>query len=150
MLKKLLPGFLPLCLLAALIGCSVAHTVRTDSTKAAAKAWKTDFPSIETINFTFTRPDLSIRMQLKEAPDQASLEAILAAVQAFSTVDRMRDIARSVNWSLEISEVHLTIAGGKGGSAFQHRYSARYYRTSDASNDAPENIDAYRTWSEER
>ncbi|MBV6716989.1 hypothetical protein [Paenibacillus chitinolyticus] len=136
-------------LVAALSACSVTHSVETDTIRAAAKSMKKNLKGYKGLYCTFTRPDVTCRVDWKGEPDPETHAAVMAAVKAFVTPGHMREIARSVNWKLEISEFHLLLNTDDNKADAEHAYSARYYKTSDASDDSEANIDAYRTWTED-
>lgn len=136
-------------LVAALTACSVTHGVKTETIRAAAKSMKKNLKGYKGLHCTFTRPDVTCRVDWKGEPDPAAHAALMKAVKAFVTPEHMREIARSVNWKLEISEFHLRINTDDDKTDAEHAYSARYYKTPDASDDSEANIDAYRTWTEE-
>ncbi|MEC0229993.1 hypothetical protein [Paenibacillus alba] len=131
------------------IGCSVTHTVHTKSTQSLTKELKQISKTIENVKFTFTRPDLFIEINLKEVPSNEILDSILLQVKAFATIDNMNEIAKSVKWGLEVSEIHLIVNSDKGDQSEKHAYFARYFKTSDASDKSQENMDAYQTWFKE-
>lgn len=127
-------------------GCSVTHTVNTRSTKALAKELKQISKTVENVKFTFTRPNLLIKINMTKEPGLEILDSILSNVKTFATVDNMNDIARSVKWDLEVSEIHLAINSDKDNQTIEHAYLARYFKTYDASDHSKNNIDAYHTW----
>lgn len=137
-----------LMLFTILIGCSVTHSVNTQSTKQLTKELKETTDSIRNVTFAFTRPNLFLDIALKEKPSKEMLDSMMAKVKAFATVDNMNEIAQSVNWHLEVSEIHLTIHADRDHQRIVHTYLARYFKTSDASDTSQENIDAYQTWFE--
>lgn len=145
-MKKLTIVLLSLVLLLA--GCSTTHRVHTDSTKELIQDLKELSPSIEKVRITFTRPDLTYAIEMNQEPSQEELESILAEIEKFSTVERINEIARSVNWNSEISTVHLRISTDEDEATNGHFYYARYFKTSNASDYSEENIDAYQTWRE--
>lgn len=145
-MKKLKIVLLSLILLLA--GCSTTHRVHTDSTKELVKDLKERSPSIEKVRITFTRPDLSYVIDMSQEPSQEELESILAEIEKFSTVERINEIARGVNWNSEISTVHLRINTDGNKETDEHSYYARYFKTSNASDYSEENIEAYRIWHE--
>ncbi|MCY9588918.1 hypothetical protein PC41400_26450 [Paenibacillus chitinolyticus] len=136
-------------LVAALSACSVTHSVETDTIRVAAKSMKKNLKGYKGLYCTFTRPDVTCRVDWKGEPDPETHAAVLAAVKAFVTPEHMREIARSVKWNLEISEFHLLLNTDDNKADAEHAYSARYYKTSDASDDSEANIDAYKTWTED-
>ncbi|MFS0840258.1 hypothetical protein [Paenibacillus sp. 1P03SA] len=136
-------------LVAALSACSVTHGVKTETIRAAAKSMKKNLKGYKGLYCTFTRPDVTCRIDWKGEPDPDTHAAVINTVKAFVTPEHMREIARSVNWNLEISEFHLRLNTDDNKTDAEHAYSARYYKTSDASDDSEANIDAYRTWTEE-
>ncbi|NEW08997.1 hypothetical protein GK047_23675 [Paenibacillus sp. SYP-B3998] len=136
--------FLIICTMT--IGCSVSHTVSTKPTKSLAEDLKQISKSIRNVKFTFTRPDLFIDIKLTEVPSKEILDSILSNVKAFATVDNMNEVAQSVKWDLEVSEIHLAVNGDKDHQTIKHAYFARYFKTSDASDKSKENIDGYQTW----
>ncbi|WP_248927581.1 hypothetical protein [Paenibacillus hamazuiensis] len=149
-MKKILPKLVMVFMtVTIIIGCSVTHSVNTKSTQELAKDLKGISGSVENVKFTFTRPNLLITVDVTENPGNDAVESILSKVKTFATVDSMNEIARSVKWKLEISEIRLVINGGKGDQAGRRVYFARYFKTYDASDNSEENIDGYKTWFEE-
>ncbi|WP_051507144.1 hypothetical protein [Saccharibacillus sacchari] len=145
-MKKLTIVLLSLVLLLA--GCSTTHRVHTDSTKELIQDLKELSPLIEKVRITFTRPNLYYAIEMNQEPSQEELESILAEIEKFSTVERINEIARSVNWNLEISTVHLRISTDENKETNGHSYYARYFKTSNASDYSEQNIEAYRIWHE--
>ncbi len=145
-MKKLTIVLLSLVLLLA--GCSTTHRVHTDSTKELIQDLKGLSPLIEKVRITFTRPDLTYAIEMSQEPSQEELESILAEIEKFSTVERINEIARGVNWNSEISTVHLRINTDGNKETDEHSYYARYFKTSNASDYSEENIEAYRIWHE--
>lgn len=135
-------------ILLLITGCSTTHKIRTDSTKELTKELKELFPSIEKVQFTFTRPNLSCRIDMSKEPSKEELEAILTAIEKFTTVDNMNEIARSVNWGLEISKIYLDMNTDKDKKTIEHAYYARYFKTSNASDYSETNIEGYKIWYE--
>jgi outer membrane lipoprotein-sorting protein len=114
-------------------GCSVTHTVNTKSTKSLARELKQISKTVENVKVTFTRPDLLIKINMTKEPGQEILDSILSNVKTFATVDNMNDIASSVKWDLEVSEIHLAINSDKDNQTIEHAYFARYFKTYNAS-----------------
>ncbi len=148
--KKLLLGLIIVFVaVTMIIGCSVTHSVNTKSTKTLEEDLEEISKSIENVKFTFTRPDLLISIDISEDPSRDDIQLILSKVKTFATVDNMNEIARSVKWNLEISEIRLVINSDEGNQAIKHAYFARYFKTFDASDKSKENIDGYKTWFED-
>ena len=148
--KKILIGLIMVFVaVTMIIGCSVTNSVNTKSTKTLAEDLKGISKSIENAKFTFTRPNLLISIDLSEDSSKDDIESILSNVKTFATVDNMTEIARSVKWNLEISEIRLVINSDVGEQAIKHVYFARYFKTFDASDKSKENIDGYKTWFED-
>lgn len=137
-----------ICFLLFSIGCSTAHRVNTDSTKELTKELKGLSPIIEKVQFTFKRPNLHFRIDMSKEPNKELLESILTSIKDFSTIDNMNEIARSVKWGLEISNIYLDINTDKDHKSIEHAYYARYFKTFDASDYSESNIEAYRIWYE--
>ncbi|WP_409346697.1 hypothetical protein [Paenibacillus sp. MBLB4367] len=137
-----------LVMLMTVCGCSVTHKVDTD----AADAWKKELmnlsESVKHVSITFTRPDVTCRITLKEEPSQQLLDSIVASARTFATVDTMKTIAKSLKWGLDISEIHMTIDSDGDPKTIEHAYYARYFKTFDASDHSDSNIEAYATWYE--
>ncbi|WP_434751570.1 hypothetical protein [Paenibacillus amylolyticus] len=129
-------------------GCSTTHKVNTDSTKELTKELKELSPSIEKVQFTFTRPNLTYRIDMSEEPSKEELDSILTEIKKFTTVDNMNEIARSVKWGLEISEIYLDLNTDENTETIEHTYYARYFKTSDASDYSDTNIEGYNIWYE--
>ena len=145
-MKKLIAIFI--CLLLCLAGCSTPQSVNTDATKALTKELQEISQSITKVRFTFRRPNLYCRIDMSKQPSKEELESIVASMKAFSTVHNMNEIARSVNWGLEISNIYLDINTDKDPKTIEHAYYAKYYKTFDASDHSEANIEAYRIWYE--
>ncbi|MCM3132127.1 hypothetical protein M3629_04980 [Paenibacillus polysaccharolyticus] len=143
-MSKLIPILIGVLLL--ITGCSTTHKIHTDSTKELTKELKELFPSIEKVDFTFTRPDLSCRIDMSKEPSKEELEAILTVVERFTTVDNMNEIARSVKWGLEISKIYLDMNTDEDTKTIEHAYYARYFKTSNASDYSETNIEGYKIW----
>ncbi|OZB96133.1 hypothetical protein [Paenibacillus sp. XY044] len=135
-----------ICFLLFSAGCSTTHSVDTDSTKELTKDLKDLFPSIERVQFTFTRPNLFCRIDMSKKPSKEELESIRKEIEKFSTIDNLNKIARSVKWGLEISNIYLDINTDKDKKTIEHAYYARYFKTSDASDHSETNIEGYRIW----
>lgn len=136
------------CFLLFATGCSTTHNINTDTTKELTKSLKELSPSIERVQFTFTRPNLSCRIDMRNEPSKEELESILMEMDEFSTVDNINEIARSVKWGLEISNIYLDINTDQNKKTIEHAYYARYFKTSDASDHSDTNIEGYGTWYE--
>ncbi|MBE9917100.1 hypothetical protein G8C92_24065 [Paenibacillus donghaensis] len=137
-----------ICFLLFLVGCSTTHSIDTDSTKELTKDLKDLSPSIERVQFTFTRPNLFCRIDMSKEPSKEELESILTEIEKFSTIDNINEIARSVKWGLEISNIYLDINTDKDKKTIEHAYYARYFKTFDASDHSETNIEGYRIWHE--
>ncbi|MCM3038781.1 hypothetical protein M3201_03580 [Paenibacillus motobuensis] len=137
-----------ICFLLFSAGCSTSHSVDTDSTKELTKDLKDFSPSIKRVQFTFTRPNLFCRIDMSKEPSKEELESILSGIEKFSTIDNINEIARSVKWGLEISNIYLDINTDKDKKTIEHAYYARYFKTFDASNHSETNIEGYRIWYE--
>ncbi|MFK0522160.1 hypothetical protein ACINKY_08085 [Paenibacillus illinoisensis] len=83
---------------------------------------------------------------MSEEPSKEELEFILTELDEFSTVDNINEIARSVKWGLEISNIYLDINTDQNKETIEHAYYARYFKTSDASDHSDTNIEGYETW----
>nr|WP_145160622.1 hypothetical protein [Paenibacillus terrae] len=137
-----------ICFLLFSAGCSTTHSVNTDSTRELTKDFKDLSPSIEKVQFTFTRPNLFCRIDMRKEPSKKELESILKEIEQFATIDNINEIARSVKWGLEISNIYLDIDTDKDKKTIEHAYYARYFKTSDASDHSETNIEGFRTWYE--
>ncbi|GIP53318.1 hypothetical protein J42TS3_23530 [Paenibacillus vini] len=137
-----------ICFLLLLAGCSTTHSIDTSSTRTLKKDLKDLSPSIKRVQFTFTRPNLFCRIDMRNEPSTEELESILAEFKEFSTMDNMNEIARSVKWGLEISEIHVDINTDQDKKTIEHAYYARYFKTFDASDHSEANIEGYRIWYE--
>ena len=128
------------------IGCSVTHAVKTSSTRSLTTELKEEVPAIKQVAYTFTRPNLTITINLKDNLSEEAEASVVDKVKQFSTDEtNISEIAESVNWNSEISNIYLIIEHASEASSL--RYSARYFKTYDASNTSEENIDGYQTWS---
>ncbi|SFS72448.1 hypothetical protein [Paenibacillus sp. BC26] len=128
-------------------GCSVTHSVNTSSTVSLSNELKIEIPAIKNIKFTFTRPNLTINIMMKEdSPTEEKVHDILAKVKQFSTIENINEIAKSVKWKSEIYDINLNIYSQSEKIA-PIKYSASYFKTFDASNTSEENSDGYQTWS---
>lgn len=127
-------------------GCSTTHRVASDSTKQLTQDLEDLSPSIESVHFTFTRPNLLCRIEMNKEPDKEELESILAEIEKFATIDNINEIARSVKWGLEISTIYLHINTDNDKKTIEHSYYARYFKTFDASDHSEENIEGYKIW----
>ncbi|WP_221435244.1 hypothetical protein [Paenibacillus anseongense] len=125
--------------------CSVTYTVKTSSTVSLSEVLKKEIPAIKNFKCTFTRPDLTISIEMKDVPSEESLNSILANVKQFSTIENLNDIAKSVKWKSEIYDINLIIYSHSKEKPLI-KYSASYFKTFDASNTSEENIDGYKTW----
>ncbi|GMK37044.1 hypothetical protein PCCS19_00970 [Paenibacillus sp. CCS19] len=126
-------------------GCSVAHSVNTSSTVSLSKELKKEIPAIKKIKYTFTRPNLTINIEMKDVPTEESVNSILANVKQFSTIENINEIAKSVKWKSEIYDINLIIYNHSEEKP-AIKYIASYFKTFDASNTSEENIDGYKTW----
>jgi|GEM_PF-4227598 len=138
-------AIISMLLLAFTVGCSTSHSVQTASTKALTTALNDELTSIEHISYSFTRPDLTIHVRLNEALNLYNEEVILYHVKQFASVENLNEIAKSVKWGLEISEIHLNIYEPSIKKPVSQYYT-KYFNTYDASNYSIENIDGYNTW----
>ncbi|ACT00314.1 hypothetical protein [Paenibacillus sp. JDR-2] len=137
-------GMIAILIMLLTLGCSVTHSVSTSSTVSLSKELKKELPAIRNIKYTFTRPDLTINIKMKDTPTEESVNAILAKVKQFSTtIENINEIAKTVNWNSEIYNINLLIYSQ---SEPPIKYSASYFKTFDASNTSEENIDGYKTW----
>ncbi len=93
------------------------------------------------------RPSVTCEIKVKESLTNEEINEILNEVKRLITVEFMREIARDVDWNLEISAFYLYIKPDSGGVT--KRYFTKYYKSSNASDPSTENIDGYRTWFEE-
>lgn len=137
-----------LCLLLFSAGCSKTHSVNTASTKELTKELKVLSPSIERVQFIFTRPNLYCRIDMSKEPSKEELESILTGVKEFTTIDNINEIARSLKWGLEISHIYLDINTDEDRKTIEHAYYARYFKTFDASDYSESNIEGYKIWRE--
>lgn len=85
---------------------------------------------------------------MSDEPSKEELESFLMELDEFSTVDNINEIACSVKWGLEISNIHLDINLDNNKKTIEHAYYARYFKTSDASDHSETNIEGYETWYE--
>ncbi|MGQ8874405.1 hypothetical protein [Paenibacillus sp. TSA_86.1] len=145
-MNKLIVVFIGVVLL--LTGCSTTHKIHTDSTKELTKELKKLSPSIEKVQFTFTRPNLTYRVDMSQEPSKKELDSILTEIKKFTTVDNMNEIARSIKWGLEISKIYLNLNTDENTETIEHSYYARYFKTSDASDYSDMNIEGYNIWYE--
>ncbi|WP_435921115.1 hypothetical protein [Paenibacillus sp. DYY-L-2] len=137
-----------ICFLIFLAGCSTTHRIETDSTKELTKDLKELSPSIGRVQFTFTRPNLFCRIDMSKEPSKEELESILTEIKKFSTIDNLNEIARSIKWGLEISNIYLDINTDEDKKTIEHAYYARYFKTFDASDHSETNIEGYKLWYE--
>ena len=135
-------------LLMAAAGCSPVHNVNTAATREFVKELEAFTPAVENVRFTFQRPDLYCRIDMSREPSEEELEGILARIGEFATVENMNEIARSVRWGLEISNIYLDINTDRDRQTVEHAYYARYFKTFDASDRSEANIEAYSVWYE--
>lgn len=142
---KWIPLFISVLLLLT-TGCSTTHKIDTDLTKDLTRDLKQLSPLIEKVQFTFTRPDLTYRIDMSNEPSKEELESILTVIKEFTTVDNMKEMARSVKWGLEISNVYLDVNTDTNKETIEHSYHARYFKTSNASDHSETNIEGYSIW----
>lgn len=130
-------------------GCSVTRKVNAD----AAVSWRKELLElsdiVKNVSITFTRPNLTCLITMTEEPPPELIDAILASARTFATVDHMNDIAKSLKWGLDISEIRLTIDSDRDAKTIEHAYYARYFKTFDASDHSEANIEAYSIWYED-
>lgn len=136
------------CFLLFSTGCSTTRSVNTDSIKKFTKDLKGLSPTIEKVQFTFTRPNLYCRIDMNKELGKEELESILTEIKEFSTIDNINEIASSVKWGLEISNIYLDINSDKDHKTIEHAYYAKYFKTSDASDYSETNIESYKIWYE--
>jgi chemotaxis regulatin CheY-phosphate phosphatase CheZ len=129
-------------------GCSIEYNINTDSVKDFKKDLMEVSDTIKSVKVTFVRPQVTYTVNMTEEPTQEVLDAILEKAKSFTTVENMEKIARKVRWNLRVSKVHLRI-NTDGDRDIEHEYYTWYYRTADATDTSPENIDAYQTWYKE-
>jgi hypothetical protein len=127
------------------IGCSVTHSVNTSATSSLSTEMVDEFPNILSIQYKFTRPDLTIYVETSEAPSEVIMNSILERAKLFATVDHINEVARSVNWKGVISNVNLVIYNVSKNTPAAI-YTASYFKTFNASDTSEENIDGYVTW----
>ncbi|WP_028562818.1 hypothetical protein [Paenibacillus pinihumi] len=136
-------GYAALCLLLLLLtGCSTTHTVRTAGTKTLSQELRENWPDIRKVSFSFTRPNLYCTIQMENEPTADELTAMLDHIRGFATIEHMDHITSSVGWSGRVSEFHLRIKAPEK----ELGYYSQYFKTYDASNYSPENIEAYQIW----
>lgn len=85
---------------------------------------------------------------MSKEPSKKELESILKEIEKFATIDNINEIAQSVKWGLEISNIYLDMNTDKDKKTIEHAYYARYFKTSDASDHSETNIEGYRIWYE--
>ncbi len=145
-MKKLIA--ILICLLLFSAGCSITHNVNTVSIKELTQDLKELSPSIERVQFKFTRPNLYCRIDMSKEPSKEELESILTGIKEFSTVNNINEIARSFKWGLEISNIYLDINTDENQKTIEHAYYARYFKTFDTSDYSETNIEGYKIWNE--
>ncbi|MDD9268576.1 hypothetical protein ACFPES_16170 [Paenibacillus sp. GCM10023248] len=127
------------------LGCSVTHSVSTSSTVSLSKQLKKEIPTIKNIKYTFTRPNLTINIEMRDVPTEESVNSILGNIKEFSTIENINEIAKSVKWKSEIYNINLIIHSPSEKKP-PLKYSASYFKTFDASDTSEKNIDGYKTW----
>jgi hypothetical protein len=150
MKKLIIEKWILLYLFMLITGCSDTHTVNTPSTKSLQNELKITSKSIQNVKFTFTRPELRCTIDMAEEPSQQEMDSIMAKIKAFATIENMNEIRQNVHWNMEISGFHVNLSTDGDRQTIEYAYFAKYFKTSDASNLSTENIDAYRTWYEEK
>ncbi|WP_199621365.1 hypothetical protein [Paenibacillus alkalitolerans] len=138
--------FLSIILVFILVtGCSERQQVDTP----ASQTYKDDIYQlsniIKDVRVYFLRPDLFIQIDLSGEPGNELADEILLRTKEFVTIENMTEVAESINWDLEISNVHLTF-NTDSDENIEHEYYARYFKTFDASDKSKENIEGYRNW----
>jgi len=129
-----------------LAACSQTFPVKTASVTALSKELRELSPQVSSVRCSFTRPELTCRVNVSTDPDEQLLDSILEKVKAFSTLDHMDEIARKVHWNDHIWEIRLVIDQDRRPEQSQpYEYSASYYRYNI--NPAVQEVDAYQTWS---
>ena len=108
------------------------------------KATVIENSSAESVSILFRRPALHIEVRVPELIDKDESVIILEITKAFATVDNINRIAEYAKWS-PLWDVYLTIVNGSDDTVI-HEFYAGYFKTSDASDYSPENIDGYETW----
>ncbi|RAV18700.1 hypothetical protein [Paenibacillus contaminans] len=130
-------------------GCSVTHKVTADAAEAWRKELLDSSDIVKNVRITFTRPNLTCHITMTEEPPPELIDSILASARTFATVDHMNEIAKSLKWGLDISEIRLTIDSDRDAKTIEHAYYARYFKTFDASDNSEANIEAYSIWYED-
>jgi hypothetical protein len=142
-MRKCRVGFVMFLLLFTTIGCSVQHSVHTSATSSLSTELKDEFPTVLSIQYTFTRPDLSIYVETSEVPSEVIMISILERAKRFATVDHINEVARSVKWKDVIWRVNLVFYNDSKNKPAAI-YTTSYFKTS--SDTSKENIDGYVTW----
>jgi hypothetical protein len=128
------------------IGCSITENVNTKSVKELKKDINAYSDSVQNIKVTFTRPGLDIYITMRETPGEEELNNIVQKIKDFTNEANMKEIAEKVGWHQYISDISLTIYAKN----LPMHYSTRYFKSSDTTDLSIENIDAYKTWHEDR
>jgi len=104
--------------------------------------------SVKDIYLRFSRPSLWIEVQVSDSISDDEITKIFESTKSYVTVDNMNVIGKYVKWNAAISYVYLEIRNSSEGTLLK-QYEAHYFKTYNASDNSPENIDGYKTWWEE-
>ena len=144
MLKLLCVAISVLLLLPA---CSIQKNIPA----SFYKEYKTEvleIRNVQNVQLSFRRPMLTIEVNVLATIIDDEIDKIVDTTKSFVTVEKMNDIADYVKWDPPIWDVELEIVDNKGSNLIR-RYEADYFKTYNASDFSPENIDGYETWRED-
>ncbi|MCL2493541.1 MAG: hypothetical protein FWF33_05825 [Clostridiales bacterium] len=101
--------------------------------------------NVKDVNLTFTRPALTIEVQVSNSISDDEVSKIFDSTKSFVTIDKMNAIAKYIKWNDAIWYVYLEIRDSDDGTLLK-QYNTGYFKTNNASDYSPENIDGYKTW----
>lgn len=139
-------NLIPIVFLAFLFvvsACSRTYTISNSETKAY-KREVLSIDHVEKIKVYFRRPGVFIEVKVSEDISQKEIDRVLELTKGYATVSNMNKIAQQVKWNGEISDVYLEFFADQ----LVKRYVTHYFKTYDATDYSPENLDEYKTWSD--
>jgi len=128
----------------SLTACEVKKNVPT----SFFKEYKSDImqhSNVKNVKLSFKRPAVMIEVYVTKVIDETEINKILELTKSYVTVENMNNIAKRVKWDREISRVYLRIINNADKSLLIY-YGTNYFKTNDASDYTPDNIDEYKTW----
>ena len=139
-----------ICLILLCLGFIVsACNVEKKIPQVMYETYKTELMEnsfVKKVKLSFIRPQLTIEAYVSSIVTDEDTGIVLDATKTFVTVDKMTDIAEYAKGGNPILYVSLKIFDNDG--LLLKEYMARYFKTSQASDFSPENIDGYKTWRE--